>query len=65
VAVAALEPHFARALCSAAGLVFGGAATMMQPASHDAIATFLLGQSCESLDRLALAQDIPLLTLPG
>ena len=65
VAVAALEPHFARALCSAAGLVFGGAATMLQPASHDAIATFLLGQSCEALDRLALAQDIPLLTLPG
>ena len=65
VAVAALEPHFARALCSAAGLVFGGATTMLQPASHDAIATFLLGQSCEALDRLALAQDIPLLTLPG
>jgi hypothetical protein len=37
---------------------------MLQPASRDAIATFLLGQSCEALDRLALAQDIPLLTLP-
>ena len=65
VAVAALEPHFARALCNAAGLAFSGVTTMLQPASHDAIATFLLGQSCESLDRLALAQDIPLLTLPG
>ena len=64
VAVAALEPHFARALCNAAGLAFGGVTTMLHPASHDAIATFLLGQSCEALDRLALAQDIPLLTLP-
>ena len=64
VAVAALEPHFARALCNAAGLAFSGVTTMLQPASRDAIATFLLGQSCEALDRLALAQDIPLLTLP-
>jgi len=64
VAVAALEPHFARALCNAAGLAFGGVTTMLQPASRDAIATFLMGQSCEALDRLALAQDIPLLTLP-
>ena len=65
VAVAALEPHFARALCNAAGLAFGGVSTMLQPASHDAIANFLLGQSCGALDRLALAQDIPLLTLPA
>ena len=65
VAVAALEPHFARALCNAAGLAFGGVSTMLQSASHDAIANFLLGQSCEALDRLALAQDIPLLTLPA
>ena len=64
VAVAALEPHFARALCNAAGLAFSGVTTMLQSASRDAIATFLLGQSCEALDRLALAQDIPLLTLP-
>ncbi len=65
VAVAALEPHFARALCNAAGLVFGGVTTMLQPASRDAIATFLLGQSCEALDRLAVDKDIPLFTLPA
>jgi len=65
VAVAALEPHFARALCNAAGLAFGGVTTMLQPASRDAIATFLLGQSCEALDRLAVDKDIPLFTLPA
>ncbi|NBT56412.1 MAG: CoA transferase, partial [Betaproteobacteria bacterium] len=64
VAVAALEPHFARALCNAAGLAFGGVTTMLQPASRDAIATYLLGQSCEALDRLAVDKDIPLFTLP-
>jgi len=65
VAVAALEPHFARALCSAAGLPFAGIATMLQPASHDAIAAFLLGQSRRALDQLAVAKDIPLFTLPA
>ncbi len=65
VAVAALEPHFARALCGAAGLTYEGIATMLQPASHDTIAAFVLGQSRQALDRLALAQDIPLLTLPA
>jgi crotonobetainyl-CoA:carnitine CoA-transferase CaiB-like acyl-CoA transferase len=65
VAVAALEPHFARALCGAAGLTYEGIATMLQPASHDTIAAFVLGQSRQTLDRLALAQDIPLLTLPA
>ena len=65
VAVAALEPHFARALCNAAGLAFGGLTTMLQPASRDAIATFLLGQSRQALDRLAVDKDIPLFTLPA
>lgn len=65
VAVAALEPHFARALCSAAGLPFAGIATMLQAASHDAIAAFLLSQSRQALDRLAVDRDIPLFTLPA
>ena len=65
VAVAALEPHFARALCSAAGLPFSGVGTMLQPASHDAIAAFLLAQSRQALDRLAVDKDIPLFTLPA
>ncbi len=65
VAIAALEPHFARALCCAAGLPFSGVATMLQPASHDAIAAFVLSQSRQALDRLALEKDIPLFTLPA
>ena len=65
MAVAALEPHFARALCSAAGLPFSGVGTMLQPASHDAIAAFLLAQSRQALDRLAVDKDIPLFTLPA
>ena len=65
VAVAALEPHFARALCNAVGLPFAGVATMMQPSSHDAIAAFVLGQSRQALDQLAVAKDIPLFTLPA
>jgi crotonobetainyl-CoA:carnitine CoA-transferase CaiB-like acyl-CoA transferase len=65
VAVAALEPHFARALCSAAGLTYADITTMMQPSSHDAIAAFVVGQSRQALDQLAVAKDIPLLTLPA
>jgi hypothetical protein len=65
MAVAALEPHFARALCSAAGLTYADITTMMQPSSHDAIAAFVLGQSRQALDQLAVAKDIPLLTLPA
>jgi crotonobetainyl-CoA:carnitine CoA-transferase CaiB-like acyl-CoA transferase len=65
VAVAALEPHFARALCHAAGLAFAGTATMLQPANHDAIAAFLLSQSRQALDQLAVEKDIPLFTLPA
>ena len=65
VAVAALEPHFARALCQAAGLAFDSVATLQQPASHAAIAAFLLSQSRQALDRLAVEKDIPLLTLPA
>jgi hypothetical protein len=63
--VAALEPHFARALCNAVGLPFAGVATMMQHSSHDAIAAFVLGQSRQALDQLAVAKDIPLFTLPA
>ena len=63
--MAALEPHFARALCQAAGLVFDSVATLQQPASHAAIAAFLLSQSRQALDRLAVEKDIPLLTLPA
>lgn len=63
VAVAALEPHFAAALCATAGVETGGTETMFRPATHQAIAGFLAGQTRRQLDRLAATRDIPLHTL--
>lgn len=63
VALAALEPHFAAALCAAAGIDMQGMATMFQPGTHTAIAAFLARQTRQQLDALALAKDIPLHTL--
>jgi len=63
VAVAALEPHFAAALCQAAGVAASDIRCLFTPATHQAIATFLLSQSRQQLDALAVAKDIPLHTL--
>ncbi len=63
VALAALEPHFAAALCEAAGVPVKGIATMFAPATHQAIAAFLAGRTRAQLDRLAVERDIPLHTL--
>jgi alpha-methylacyl-CoA racemase len=60
VAVAALEPHFAQALCAAAGLT---PAPMMAPAMHRALATWFAQQTRRTLDALAQRLDLPLLTL--
>jgi alpha-methylacyl-CoA racemase len=63
VAVAALEPHFAAALCKAAGLPASDIRTMLAPATREAIAAFLKTRTRRQLDALATAQDIPLHTL--
>ncbi len=63
VAVAALEPHFAASLCAAAGVAMSGMGSMFQPATHQAVAAFLAGQTRQQLDALATARDIPLHTL--
>lgn len=63
VAVAALEPHFAAALCAAAGVATGDFGAMFTPATHQAIAAFLLGRTRRELDRLAAEKDIPLHTM--
>lgn len=61
VAVAALEPHFARRLCAAAGLDSDGSpAALRAPATHAAIARFLASQSRAQLAALATMQDLPL-----
>lgn len=63
VAVAALEPHFAAALCRAAGLAGSDFSAMIAPATHSAIARFFAGRTRAELDQLALDQDIPLHTM--
>lgn len=64
VAVAALEPHFAAALCRAAGAGAPDLLAMFAPATHEAIAAFMRSRSREELDRLAVENDIPLHTMP-
>jgi alpha-methylacyl-CoA racemase len=63
VAVAALEPHFAAALCGVAGAPASDIRAMFAPATHEAIASFLSTQTRRQLDRLAVERDIPLHTM--
>jgi len=63
VALAALEPHFAKALCSAAGIEYVNMLTMLTAATHQAIADYLLTMTRRALDALATEKDIPLCTL--
>lgn len=65
VAVAALEPHFAAALCTAAGLTLSDMRAMFAPSTHSALANWFAGQTRDSLDKIAVAKDIPLQTLPS
>jgi alpha-methylacyl-CoA racemase len=63
VAVAALEPHFAAALCSAAGLAASDMKAMFESATHTAVAAFFASQTRQQLDRLAVERDLPLHTM--
>ncbi len=63
VTVAALEPHFAAALCATAGTPASDMRAMFAPATHQAIANFLLTQTRTQLNKLAVAKDIPLHTM--
>ena len=63
VAIAALEPHFAAALCTAVGIEVGNMLAMFAPQTHAAIATYLAGKTRKQLDALAVAKDIPLYTM--
>lgn len=61
VAVAALEPHFARQLCALAGVECDGSVQAMRtPAVHDQIARFLQTTAGTDLERLSVEKDIPL-----
>jgi crotonobetainyl-CoA:carnitine CoA-transferase CaiB-like acyl-CoA transferase len=63
VALAALEPHFAKSLCQVAGLDWAGIEMMQTPATHQAIAQFVARLSRAELQVLAAQHDIPLHTL--
>lgn len=63
VALAALEPHFALRLCAAAGIEAAGQQAMFEPATHGAVATFLLTRTRRELEALAVEKDIPLHTM--
>lgn len=65
VAVAALEPHFARSLGRAAGLGEVGTQDLLAPEAHAQLKGFFAAKSRKELDALAEAEDIPLLTLPA
>jgi len=64
VAVAALEPHFAKSLCAAAGLMITDVKDLFDKSTHDAIAAFLASKTRHQLNKLAAEKDIPLMTLP-
>jgi hypothetical protein len=63
VAVAALEPHFAKSLCLQAGVADASVKSMMAPATHAAVAAFLASKTRAQLDALGAKHDIPLFTL--
>lgn len=65
VAVAALEPHFAKSLCALAGVLPKSLTTMMEPATHTAVAAFFKSKTCAQLKQLAVEHDLPVHTLPG
>jgi crotonobetainyl-CoA:carnitine CoA-transferase CaiB-like acyl-CoA transferase len=63
VAVAALEPHFAKRLCFAVGLEEKNMHYMHAYKTHKAFAKFFASQTRQQLDRLAVSKDIPMHTL--
>ena len=64
VAVAALEPHFAAALCQVALGLPGNLNAMQQPETRLALATFFSQHSCQFITALAQQHDIPLHCTP-
>jgi crotonobetainyl-CoA:carnitine CoA-transferase CaiB-like acyl-CoA transferase len=63
VAMAALEPHFAKSLCAVAGLTWTDPSLMVKVSTHLAIAEYVAGKTRAALDKLSVVHDIPLHTL--
>ncbi len=64
VAVAALEPHFAKSLCAVTGLAWNTPAMMMTASTHQYFKQFFANHTRKELEKLAQEHDIPLYTLP-
>lgn len=64
VAVAALEPHFAKALCAAASIEYVNILTLLSNTTHERLAEYMRGMTRAALDALAVEKDLPLCTLP-
>lgn len=64
VALAALEPHFAASLARLVGLGATSMQAMFVPESHMRVRDFLATRSCQELESLATANDIPLFAMP-
>jgi alpha-methylacyl-CoA racemase len=60
VTVAALEPHFAAALCKVAGIAQSDMRAMLNPPTQQALTAFFATRSCVELDALATEHDIPI-----
>ena len=63
VALAALEPHFAKSLCAAAGIADSSIASMQSSATRELIAAYVLSKTRKALDKLSVEKDIPLYSL--
>jgi crotonobetainyl-CoA:carnitine CoA-transferase CaiB-like acyl-CoA transferase len=63
VALAALEPHFAKRLCELIGIAFTGIHTMHQDHTHQTIASWLHNKTRAQLNAIAIKHDLPLHTL--
>ncbi len=64
IAVAALEPHFASALGTLAGLTHTDYNSMIQPPAGLALGHFFAQHTCAQISAIAMAHDIPLFAMP-
>lgn len=65
VAVAALEPHFAKRLAIVSNMGESGAIAILEPTTHLHLQAFFAQRTRAELDQLAADKDIPLHTLPA
>lgn len=64
VAVAALEPHFAKSLCALANLEYTGVTSMLDQRIHRGLTHWFSQQTQAQLNQLAQQQDLPIHTMP-